>query len=43
MPTKAENALPPEVTDNLAPLRSFVSYATTDGDLSKFVAFLQIK
>jgi hypothetical protein len=35
--------LPPDVEPNLKPLRSFVAYGSTSGDLSTFAAFLQIK
>ena len=35
--------LPPEVAANLKPLQSFVAYNTTEGDVSKSVAFLEIK
>jgi hypothetical protein len=34
---------PPLVADNLRPLRSFTAWATSDGDVSKFAAFLEIK
>jgi len=35
--------LPPEVRENLKPLQSFVAFATSDGDLTKTTAFLEIK
>ena len=35
--------LPPEARENLKPLRSFVAFATSDGDLTKTSAFLEIK
>ena len=35
--------LPPEVRENLKPLRSFVAFATSSGDLTKTSAFLEIK
>jgi Protein of unknown function (DUF3352) len=34
---------PPEVSDNLTPLRSFTAWATRDGDVGKFGLFLEIK
>jgi hypothetical protein len=41
--TTAGTNLPPDARDNLEPLRSFVSYGATEGDVSKFSAFLEIK
>jgi hypothetical protein len=35
--------IPAEVSANLKPLRSFVAYASTSGDLTELVAFLEIK
>jgi hypothetical protein len=35
--------LPPDVDSNLKPLRSFVAYGSSGGDLSTFAAFLEIK
>jgi Protein of unknown function (DUF3352) len=34
---------PPEVSDNLRPLQSFVLWSTRDGDVTKFTLFLEIK
>ena len=41
--TTAGESIPPQVADNLRPLRSFVAYGSGDKNLSKFTAFLQIK
>ena len=35
--------MPPNVAEDLKPLQSFVAYNTTSGDVSKSVAFLEIK
>jgi Protein of unknown function (DUF3352) len=37
------NGIPKDVEENLKPLQSLVAYSTTDGDLTKFAAFLEIK
>src|SRR5439155_7474805 len=39
----AAGKVPAEVRDNLKPLRSFVAYGTSSGDVTKLAAFLQIK
>jgi Protein of unknown function (DUF3352) len=39
----AGGSLPPQVRENLKPLRSFVAFATSSGDLMKTSAFLEIK
>jgi hypothetical protein len=39
----AGGQLPPDLEQNLKPLRSFVAYGSSDGDLTKFAAKLEIK
>ena len=39
----AGGKLPPDVKENLKPLQSFVAYGSSDGDLTKVAAFLEIK
>jgi hypothetical protein len=39
----AGTKVPPDVAENLKPLRSFVAYATANGDLEKSTAFLEVK
>jgi hypothetical protein len=39
----AGGKLPPDLEPNLKPLRSFVAYGSSSGDLTTFAAFLQIK
>jgi hypothetical protein len=39
----AGSEIPPELEPNLKPLRSFVAYTGSDGDLTTFSAFLEIK
>jgi hypothetical protein len=39
----AGGKIPPDVEPNLKPLRSFVAYGSSSGDLTTFAAFLQIK
>jgi hypothetical protein len=38
-----DQSLPPEVTGNLRPLRSFLAWGTVSGDTGTFDAFLEIK
>lgn len=35
--------IPPDVAQNLAPLESFIAYATGDGSVTKFSALLQVR
>lgn len=39
----ADEGLPPEVSENLEPLDSFVIHATVDGDAVEFTAFLGVR
>lgn len=39
----AGSSLPPDVSQNLAPLESVLLYATSDGDVTKFSALLQTR
>jgi Protein of unknown function (DUF3352) len=39
----AGDKIPPDIEPNLKPLRSFVAYGSSSGDLTTFAAFLQIK